>query len=124
MTPNQGSTTGTHTSFSTIINFPRDALIRLGLTVDKQKIHIERELKKIRVEQSRLPKKYFDYSRYEHLVDDLRELEGRRADHITAKIFFENLVVIYCGCYLKFGFLPLRGQQTSSDPDPKSDISL
>jgi hypothetical protein len=50
MTANQGSTTGTHSSFSTIINFPRDALIRLGLTVDKQKVHIERELKKIRVE--------------------------------------------------------------------------
>lgn len=62
VTHDQEKTSGTHTSFSTIIHFPRDALIKLGLTIDKQKIHIERELKKIRIEQARLPKKYFDYS--------------------------------------------------------------
>lgn len=119
VTYDKEKTSGTHTSFSTIILFPRDALIKLGLTIDKQKIHIERELKKIRIEQARLPKKYFDYSQYENLIDDLQDLEGRRADHITAKMFYENLIVIYCGCYLKFGFIQQDGQQTASDSGPK-----
>lgn len=28
-----------------------------------------------------------------------------RADNVYAKIYYENLVVVYCGQYLKYGFL-------------------
>jgi hypothetical protein len=35
------------------------------------------------------------------------ELEGRRSDTIYAKIYYENLVIIYCGKYVRFGeFFP------------------
>jgi len=69
-------------------------------------MQIEREIKNIRIEQSRLPPKFFDYSRFENLVEDLQLLELKRADHITAKIFCDDLLVIYCGCFLKFGSIP------------------
>lgn len=67
-------------------------------------MYIERELKSIKTEQSRLPKKYFDYSRYENLITDLYDLDEKRADHIIAKIYFDYLCIIYCGCYIKFEF--------------------
>lgn len=67
---------------------------------------IEREIKNIRISQSRLPPKFFDYSRFENLVEDLQLLELKRADHITAKIFCDNLLIIYCGSYLKYCELP------------------
>jgi len=47
----------------------------------------------------------FDYSQYENLIDDLIDLEDVRSDNVYAKIYFENLVVVYCGQYLKYGFL-------------------
>lgn len=83
-----------------------EALVKLGIIIDKLKLNIEREIKNIRIEQSRLSPKYFDYSRYENIIEDLMVLDLKRADHITAKVFFDNLIVIYCGFFLKFGFIP------------------
>ena len=39
-------------------------------------------------------------------------LDMKRADHITAKVFFDNLIVVYCGCFLKFGFIPNIDKQS------------
>lgn len=104
-------------TFSHIILFPRDAFLKLGETLDKKKTYLEREIKKIREEQSKLPKKYFNYSKYENLIEDLQMLEEKRSDHITAKILYDNLVVVYCGCYLKFGRLGKSETQVNSQPE-------
>lgn len=32
-------------------------------------------------------------------------LEEKRTDHISAKIFFESLIIVYCGNQLKYGKL-------------------
>lgn len=104
-------------TFSHIIMFPRDALLKLGETLDKKKINLERQIKIIRTEQSKLPKKYFNYSKYENLIEDLKILEDKRADHITAKLFYENLVVVYCGCYLKYGRLGKTESQINNQPE-------
>jgi len=39
-------------------------------------------------------------------VEDLQLLELKRADHITAKIFCDSLLIVYCGSYLKYGEIP------------------
>lgn len=57
------------------------------------------------------------------MIDYLQDLEGRRADHISAKIFFDNLIVIYCGCYLKFGFLNMRTQPRAQNNQEEDDDS-
>ena len=87
------------------MTFPRDALFKLGMILDKQKSYIEREIKNVKTDQSRLPKKFHDYSYYEQLVTKLNELDKKRADHITSKIYFDLLCIIFGGCYIKFGFL-------------------
>lgn len=104
-------------TFSHIIQFPRDAFKKLGETLDKKQIYLERQIKSIRLEQSKLPKKYFNYAKYENVVEDLQRLEARRSDHITAQIFFENLVVVYCGCYLKYGKLGKSDSQGNSQTE-------
>jgi hypothetical protein len=55
--------------------------------------------------QARLPKKYFDYSLYDNLIEDLLDLEKRNIETITANIYFDNLAVVYCGQYVKYGYL-------------------
>ena len=32
-------------------------------------------------------------------------LEGKPTDHVYAKVYFDNLVIVYCGQYVKFGKL-------------------
>lgn len=51
----------------------------------------------------RKPRKLFDYSHYENLIDELLELEAKKADYIFAKIYYDDLVVIYCGKYVRYG---------------------
>ena len=53
----------------------------------------------------RLPKSQFDYGEYENLIEDLQDLENKRSDIIYAKLFYEDLVVVYSGKFLKYGRL-------------------
>jgi hypothetical protein len=54
-------------------------------------------LKKIRIKYSRLPKKLYDYTEYECLLDEMIELEREQLKNIYCKFFCENLIVVYCG---------------------------
>ena len=64
------------------------------------------KINQIRTAQSRLPKKLFEYSEYENLIDDLLVLESKSHTKVCAGIYGEhNLVVIHGGQYVKFGKL-------------------
>lgn len=100
-------------SFSHVFTFPKDAQQKLNDIVEGKKSQLERKIKNIRLRQQRLPKKLFDYSQYENLLDDLVDLEDVRSDLVYAKIYYENLVVVYCGQYLKYGFLKKSKKKAS-----------
>jgi len=84
-------------NFSQVFEFPRDAQTKMAQVIESKKNVLDRKINNIRMVQARLPKKYFDYSLYENLIEDLLILESRRTDIIYAKIYFDNLVVVYCG---------------------------
>lgn len=45
-------------------------------------------------------------------------LEGKRSDTIYAKIYYTNLIVIYCGKYIRFGeFFPNKKKQPKDSMD-------
>ena len=88
-----------------MFEFPRDAFTKMTEVIESKKSVLDRKINNIRMVQARLPKKYFDYSLYENMIEDLLTLESRRTDIIYAKIYFSNLVVVYCGQYIKYGFL-------------------
>lgn len=58
-------------SFSHVFTFPKDAQTSLHDIIESKKAALERKIKNIRLRQQRLPKKLFDYSQYENLIDDL-----------------------------------------------------
>lgn len=101
-------------NFSQVFEFPRDAQTKMAQVIESKKNVLDRKINNIRMVQARLPKKYFDYSLYENLIEDLLILESRRTDIIYAKIYFDNLVVVYCGQYLKYGFLVPNKKKTKS----------
>ena len=74
--------------------------------------------------QSRLPKKLFDYTQYEHLIEDLLELESQEADYVYAKVYYENLVVVFCGRYVKFGRLVPNEKKTRKPSRDVLDLVL
>jgi len=39
------------------------------------------------------------------LIEDLITLESKKSDYVYAKIYCNNLVLVYCGNYVKFGKL-------------------
>jgi hypothetical protein len=57
-----------------------------------------------------LPVIFHDYTEYDNLISDLEKLENQNQDfgNVEAKIYNDNLVVIYCGNYVKFGVLAKR----------------
>jgi hypothetical protein len=40
------------------------------------------------------------------------ELEGKRSDYIFAKVYYDDLVIIYCGKYLRFGKISPNKKKT------------
>ena len=52
-----------------------------------------------------MPKSFHNYYEYENIIDDLLELEYKDPARINAKIFCDNLVVMWCGKYVTYGRL-------------------
>lgn len=104
-TPEKGVFQVKSQCFLQMMEFPRDAQDCLvDITVEKKQI-LDRTIKQVALVQARLPKKLFDYSQYDNLIEDLVALEGKKPDYIQANIYGDNLVVLYCGKYVKFGKL-------------------
>lgn len=81
-------------------------------------------MKLTRVNQGRIPKSLHDYFEYENMIDDLIELENIDPAKIQAKIFCENLVVLYCGKYVSFGRLIPNKKKTKKSPKEVMDLVL
>ena len=112
-------------NFSQVFEFPRDAFTKMTQIIDSKKNVLDRKINNIRMIQARLPKKYFDYSLYENMIEDLLILESRRTDIIYAKIYFNNLVVVYCGQYIKYGFLvPNKKKAAKNSSRPQMDFVI
>lgn len=109
-------------NFMTVFDFPRDASQKLVAQYENKKHDLDRKINNIRAAQARLPKKLFDYGQYENLIDDLLELEGKSTDIVYAKIYSENLVIIYCGQYVKFGKLQVPNKKNSKKKSKNEDL--
>lgn len=55
--------------------------------------------------QTRLPVELHDYNEYDNLIQDYRKLESKNCHNIFGKYYFDDLIILYCGNYLKFGRL-------------------
>lgn len=51
-------------------------------------------------------------------------LEGRKSDYIFAKVFCDNLLVLYCGKYVKYGRLIPNKKKTKKSPKEVMDLVL
>ena len=64
---------------------------------------IAHKLSAIRIVQTRWPRSLHDYTQYDTLLQELRYLENKKVNDIYAKCYYDDLIIIYCGNYLKFG---------------------
>lgn len=103
---------------------PRDAQDNLAQIFEDTKKSLDRKIKLVRSTQARLPKSNQDYSQYENLIDDLIVLEARKSDHVYAKVFCDNLIVLYCGNCLKFGRLIPNKKKTKNASKEVMDLIL
>ena len=76
----------------------------------------------MRINQARIPKSLHNYFEYENLIDELIELENIEPNRVYAKIFCENLVVMYCGKYVTFGRLIPNKKKTKKSPKEVMDL--
>ena len=97
------------------------------------KIKLTRKINNLRIRQSRLPVELHDYSEYDQLIQDLIEVENKKLENIYAKIYFRDLVVIYCGNYLMYGRIAFndkggkkakKQEQTEGEPTPVLNLNL
>ena len=72
------------------------------------------KINQIRAAQSRLPKKLFDYTEYENLIERLLILEGKSATQVSSGVYGDNLVVIHGGQYVKYGKLIPNKKKTKN----------
>lgn len=95
-----------------MFDFPRRASENLANIVQDLIQKIERRITNIRTQQSRWPEQLHDYNEYDNLLADINNLEKRDTKIIGAKMYFEDLVVIFQGNFLKYGWL-LENKKTS-----------
>jgi pantothenate kinase-related protein Tda10 len=90
----------------------------MQIIYENKKYDLDRKINNIRAAQARLPKKLFDYNQFENLIDELLELEGKEINNVYAKVYHDNLVVVYSGQYVKFGKLvPNKKKNSKSSKD-------
>lgn len=58
------------------------------------------------------------------MIDDLLELEGKSADNVYAKVYSDNLIVVYSGQYVKFGKLIPNKKKTKKSSKDVMDLVL
>jgi hypothetical protein len=58
------------------------------------------------------------------LIDDLITLETKRSDYVYAKVYCENLLLVYCGNYVKFGWLVPNPQKLKAGVGAGATLDL
>lgn len=104
--------------------FPRDAQEDLQVILDGKKADFDRKIRQNCKIQQRKPPALREYAEFENMIDDLTLLEGRNANVVYAKIFFDNLVIIYCGKYVKYGWLTPNKKKTKKKDIDMMDLVL
>lgn len=99
------SNTSTCQGFNQVLDFPQIASQNLANIVQDLIKKIERRITNIRTQQSRWPEQLHDYNEYDDLLADISNLEKRDTRIIGAKVYFEDLVVVFQGNFLKYGWL-------------------
>ena len=89
--------------FNQVIDLPKDDIKSATLINEQRIITLEQKIKAIRNKQSRLPPKLFCYKNYENLIEDLEELEFKQTETIFSKILCDDLLIVYCGRFIKYG---------------------
>jgi len=82
--------------------FPLIAPFNVGLINESRISKIDRKMNNIRSIQSRWPESMHDYSEYDNLWRDLKNLENEDTSKITSRFYYDDLIVIFCGNYLKY----------------------
>lgn len=92
-------------NFDEMFEFPNDVAYKLSQIKQIQKDDILRQLHKIKMVQVRLPAEFHDYSTFDSLIMEYQQLEKTQLKNIKCKFYYDDLVILYCGNYLKFGRL-------------------
>ena len=66
---------------------------------------IQRKIVQIRTIQTRWPETLHDYGEYDNLIKDEFDLGKKDTSTVFAKQYYDDLVIIYKGNYLKFGWM-------------------
>jgi hypothetical protein len=109
-----------------MFDFPRDAQDNLSDILIGKKKKYDRKISNLCKIQTRLPIALHDYSEYENIIDELTILEGRTSNSVFAKVYYDDLIVLYCGKYVKFGkIVPAKKKKTKkSQGDDVMDLNL
>ena len=67
---------------------------------------INQKIEHIKLIQKRLPKALHNYNEYDNLIQDYFNLQSQKGNQtIYAKYYYDDLIILYCGNYLKYGRL-------------------
>jgi hypothetical protein len=123
-TPVEGELKMADQSFMHFFDYLRDAQEDFADIVQENQNMLDRKMKLLRMNQGRIPKSLHDYFEYEEMIDELIELETIDPARIYAKIFCKNLVVLYCGKYVSYGWLIPNKKKTKKSPKEVMDLVL
>ena len=76
------------------------------------------------MKQQRLPTKLFDYSYYDVLIDTYEQMKHQIIDNVFAKIYCEDLVVIYCARHLHYGFITKNPDKQNQNNEKVMDYII
>jgi hypothetical protein len=111
-------------SFMNMFEFPRDAQEDLTVILEDKKQQYDRKISQNCKIQQRKPPALRDYVEFENMIDDLTLIEARNSNTVFAKVFYENLIVIYCGKYVKYGWLIPNKKKTKKSQIDVMDLLL
>ena len=102
-------------NFTETCSFPIKAIENQIAILDIRKTDLRIRIKLINMTQRIQPSHFHDYSDYDYLIKELKILEAIDVTKITARIFSENLVIVYCCNSLKFGWLQEKKTKDKDD---------
>ena len=102
-------------NFQQNFNFPQDSQEKLENILENRMKEINQKIEHIKLIQKRLPKALHNYNEYDNLIQDYFNLESQKGNQtIYARYYYDDLIILYCGNYLKYGRLVKSKDKTSS----------
>ena len=101
-------------NFQQDFNFPKDSQEKLEIILENRMKEINQKIEHIKLIQKRLPKALHNYNEYDNLIQDYYNLQSQGNQTIYAKYYYDDLIILYCGNYLKYGRLVKNKNGTGS----------